>query len=170
MNNNITEEHIKEGISRCYIESIINYAGYNTYREANDYGIDGGFSEVKIRGNRRVSTGFKVEYQLKSSINVEIKDGFAIYDLEVKNYNDLIDPDVGTPRILFLYHLPKDFNQYISINSNNTIFKHCAYWCSLKGEDPSDNKETKRIKIPIHNIVTRESIINIMSMAKRGEL
>lgn len=170
MNNNITEEHIKEGISRGYIESLINYAGYNTYRESNDYGFDGGFSEVMIRGNRRVSNGFKVDYQLKSSSNITINNGYVIYDLEVKNYNDLVDPNVGTPRILFLYHLPKDFNQYISVSQDQTLFKHCAYWCSLKNEQPTTNKEKKRIRIPVSNIVTRDSIINIMAMAKGGEL
>lgn len=168
--NQITEQHIKEVISKGYIDSLIAYAGFNSYNYDKDYGLDGGFEEVKIRGGRHVSGGFKVDFQLKASSNIEIKNNLVIYDLEVKNYNDLIDTDVGTPRILFLYMLPKDEHNYISVNIDKTEFQNCAVWISLKGQEFSNNEEKKRIKIPIENIVTRDSLKNIMIMAKGGKL
>ena len=168
--NKITNQHIKEGIGRCYIDALISYAGFNTCKDGFDYGFDGGFIEVKKRDDRIVSSGFRVDYQLKSSSNITINKDFVEYDLEAKNYNDLVDPDVGTPRILFLYHMPKDFKKYITVTQNNTIFKHCAWWYSLKSLKPTTNTSTKRIKIPIENIVTEETIKKIMLMAKGGEL
>ncbi|UPA31859.1 DUF4365 domain-containing protein [Terrisporobacter glycolicus] len=168
--NKITNEHIKEGIGKGYIDALISYAGFNTCKDGFDYGFDGGFVEVKKRDNRIVSSGFRVDYQLKSSSNITINNNLIEYDLEAKNYNDLVDPDVGTPRILFLYHMPKDFKEYITVTQHNTIFKYCAWWCSLKNQIPTTNKATKRIKIPIDNIVNEESIKKIMLMAKGGEL
>lgn len=168
--NKITDQHIKEGIGRSYIDALISYAGFNTCKDGFDYGFDGGFIEVKKRDDRIVSSGFRVDYQLKSSSNITINNNLVEYDLEAKNYNDLVDPDVGTPRILFLYHMPKDFKEYITVTQNSTVFKYCAWWYSLKDQPPTTNSHTKRIKIPVENIVTKDSLKNIMKLAKGGKL
>lgn len=52
----LTEEHIKEGLSKSYVSAITNKAGMNC--EVNgrefDYGIDGSLIDVKVmRGGRR---------------------------------------------------------------------------------------------------------------------
>ena len=46
--------------------------------------------------------------QLKATTNIVPKNGKIYYDLEVKNYNDLIRENIGTQRILILYAMPKD--------------------------------------------------------------
>lgn len=108
----ITEQHIKEGISTCYVQAIAHYAGFNIEFSKYDYGFDGTFSGVKIKKfgeKKRISAdGCKLDFQLKASTNIEIKNELVEYNLESKNYNDLVDTDICTPRILILYKLPKN--------------------------------------------------------------
>lgn len=167
--DSITEEHAKEGISLAYVTAIAHTSGLNLERSEFDYGIDGTFSSVRIRGNRRVSTGIKLDFQLKASTNVVIEGDYIKYNLEAKNYNDLVDEEVGTPRILLLYKLPKEREHWMDISENQTTLKNCAFWCSLKGEDSTCNVSSKSIRIPRNQILTVESLKELMEKVKEGD-
>lgn len=41
----LTEEHIKEGLSRAYVLAVAHRAGFNISKSEFDYGIDGTFKE-----------------------------------------------------------------------------------------------------------------------------
>ena len=172
----LTEEHIKEMLSRSYVQAIAAAGGFNTSKYDNDYGMDGSISIVKIRKDmgtnkiRRVDSGYKLDFQLKASINVEVDEDFVKYDLEVKNYNDLVDEDVGTPRILILYKLPVDQSEWIQLSESGMILKGPAWWCVLKGENESENKYKKTITIPKEQIFNVENLTILMDRVKRGEL
>lgn len=56
-----------------------------------DYGFDGTFRSIRTRGSRFVTQGLAVDFQLKASINYIIEAEYIVYDLDVKNYNDLIE-------------------------------------------------------------------------------
>ncbi|CBZ04181.1 DUF4365 domain-containing protein [Clostridium botulinum] len=168
--NYITEEHIKEGISKAYVKALAHFAGLNVQEYEYDYGIDGTFSGVKIRGNRRVENGHKLDFQLKASINVNVDEEIIKYDLETKNYNDLVDTEVGTPRILILYKLPKNKQEWLNISEKETIFKECAWWSYLYGKEPTKNKTKKTITIPRKQLLNVESLKQLMSKVERGEL
>lgn len=167
----ISEEHIKEGLSQAFAIAVAHKAGLNISTEWHDYGIDGTFKDVKRRGRRRVNSGFNIEFQLKSTINASCKDGKISYDLEVKNYNDLVDETVRIPRILILFLLPQDSKEWIKVEDNKTIIQKCGWWYSLKGMKPSKNKKRKRIHIPIEQILTPNELRELMDKFKRdGEL
>lgn len=167
----ITEEHMKEGLSRAYTIAVAHRAGFNYSKPEFDYGMDGTISNVKIRENRRVSGGHSIDFQLKSTVNYEVdnKNNCIVYDLEVKNYNDLVDDDVGTPRILILFTLPEDRTEWLNITPDATILKNCAWWCSLRGNSISDNNSKTRIKIPLNQVFTVEALHSLMDKVKRGE-
>lgn len=165
----LTEEHIKEGLSRAYVLAVAHRAGFNISKSEFDYGIDGTFKEVVIRGNRRAPGGFSIDYQLKSTTNVEFAEGFIKYKLESKNYNDLVEINTATPRILILFVLPKDDSQWLNINCESTILKNCAWWCSLKGKEPTKNKQKVTIEIPKEQLLTAETLCTLMERVKKGE-
>jgi hypothetical protein len=168
--NNLTEEHIKEGISKGYVQALAHYAGYNFEEPKFDYGIDGTFSGIRIRGNRRMASGCRLDFQLKASVNVFIEKNNVKYNLESKNYNDLVDIEVCTPRILILYKLPKDKKEWIKVTENGTVFKDCAWWCYLSGSQQTSNKEKITIRIPIKQIFNEDSLKELMDKVKKGEL
>lgn len=165
----ITEEHIKEGLSRAYTIAVAHRAGMNYCSDTLDYGIDGTFRDVIIRENRRCNGGHSIDFQLKATVDVEIGGGYIIYDLESKNFNDLRETEIGTPRILILFVMPSDSTQWLNISDSGTILKNCAWWHSLKGLPPTQNTATKRIKIPINQILTVDALHTLMNKVKQGE-
>lgn len=165
----ITEEHIKEGLSVAAVRALAHASGLNLKEYNYDYGLDGSFSGIKRRGNRLVSNGVSLDFQLKASINVEIEDKFVKYNLEAKTYNDLVDTEIGTPRILILYKLPKDRNEWLKIDTEQILLKGCVWWCSFFGETPTENNQRKTIRIPKNQILTIESLKDLMKKVTRGE-
>lgn len=167
----MTEAHIKELISNSYVIGIAARAGITVTKPTLDYGIDGTFKDVehdKIHKRYR-ETGFSIDFQLKATTNTKPQNGIIKYKLEVKNYNDLIEINVGTPRILIVYDMPKNSNDWIIVEGNKTIFKKCAWWCSLKGLPNVSNKESIVIEIPQNNQLTPEALITLMQKVKNGE-
>jgi hypothetical protein len=74
-----------------------------------DYGFDGTFRSICARGSRRVTQGLAVDFQLNASLNCSIEPDFIAYDLDVKNYNDLIERKLsnsGIPCVVLLKILP----------------------------------------------------------------
>jgi len=171
----MTEEQIKEQLSKAFVTALAADAGF-ILRDFGgiDYGIDGKFCDVIItedeNGKKRYSeNGFGIDFQLKASTNIKTKNGLLIYDLESKNYNDLVKTNIGTPRILIVYSMPEDRNEWLKIDRNQTILKKCAWWCSLRGQEPTTNKRKKRIEIPENNILTTKELQRLINLVKEGE-
>lgn len=101
---------------------------------------------------------------------MEIEEEYIKYNLEVKNYNDLVDEEVGTPRILIVYKMPQDKYEWIKVNTEKVTLKNCAWWCSLKGKKVSDNNQKKTIYIPKNQIFDEKALITLMNKIRKGEI
>lgn len=168
----MTEAHTKEKLSFAYTQAVSAYAGMSCDTYSSDYGLDGRISDIEYSPDRKRhwQTGFGIDFQLKATVNAKPKDGFILYDLEVKNYRDLIQTQIGCPRILILFLLPKEKDEWVAVSCDETILKKCAYWCSLKGMPDSTNKEKVRIKIPESQLLTVSELKSLMDKVKKGEL
>src|SRR5271165_2537396 len=92
-----------------------------------DYGLDGHFRSVVIRGGRRVTSGHPLDFQAKASINWELVNHEIIYDLEAKTYNDLVSrSDAEATLILVLLCLPKVQAEWYSTTVSETTLRHCC--------------------------------------------
>lgn len=165
----ITPQHQKEALSKAYIRAVIAQAGFNIGFEEFDYGIDGTIKDVIDRNGRYCDTGFGINFQLKSSSNVVFEQGHLVYDLESKNYNDLVAESYALPNILILFVLPSNNTDRLSVSSEQLVIRKCAWWCSLEGQKPTTNQATKRIAIPEEQIFSPESLCMLMKKVKEGE-
>ncbi|PKM65351.1 MAG: hypothetical protein CVU95_15560 [Firmicutes bacterium HGW-Firmicutes-2] len=167
----ITEEHIKEGLSRAYALAIGHNAGMNCSLGFEfDYKLDGCYREVEtLPDGTRSDSGFQIDFQLKASKNVEVRDREIVYDLDVRNYNHLSKTKVGIPRILILLKLPENPEEWLHVCEENTILRNCAWWCDLKGMANSNNSETRRIYIPRKQILTPDTLIQLMNRVSEGD-
>jgi hypothetical protein len=167
--DSITEQHIKEGLSVAYVTALAHSSGLLLGGFSFDYGLDGNFSGVRKNGKRYASNGFYLDFQLKASCNVDIYDDYIKYNLESKTYNDLVDTNVGTPRILILYKLPNKRSLWFNINESGIYLKECAWWCSLVGQKPTTNKQRISIKIPRSQVLTPKVLRELMNKVERGD-
>ncbi len=107
--------------------------------------------------------GEVIDVQLKCTTTKSIfaKDGVIKYDLEVKNYNDIVRRFNGRaidkkihPLILILFILPKDSSGWLVVTKKHLKLRKKAYWYYLDSTQPlSSNNRTIRITIPIENQV-----------------
>lgn len=166
----MTEAHIKELISRAYVNALAARVGMTIATSSLDYGFDGTFKDIEYdsRTKQYSETGFGIDFQLKATINALPKNGVVKYSLEVKNYHSLIKTQIGTPRILIVYSMPKDNKSWVKVNTEETLLRKCAWWCSLKGLPNVNNKEKIVIDIPLAQQLTPETLIMLMNKVKEG--
>ena len=92
---------------------------------------------VAERNGRLGPLGFKLDIQAKSTTGFVRTKHEVKYDLRRKNYDDLRDTSVRTPRILVLLLLPANESDWLVTTEEALILRHCAYWLSLKGSPPT---------------------------------
>lgn len=165
----LTVQHQEEALGQAYVRAVIAKAGYNFSKTEFDYGIDGTIKDVVNRNGRYVDSCFGINFQLKSSSNVSFKDGEVIYDLESKNYNDLVAESSMLPNILILLVLPSNSDEWLDVTADQLVIKKCAWWCSLEGREPTTNDATKRIFIPDCQIFSPTALIDLMRKVRGGE-
>ncbi len=147
---------VQEQLSLAYVQAVVFRAGFNLSRLAvDDHGIDGTIKSYHRGINR-------VDFQLKASYGCCFTDEHIIYDLDVRNYNFLVEAE-GLPAILILFAMPPEPDRWLDQDEEELRLRHCSYWLSLEGEQPSDNVSTKRVHIPRTNQFNAEGLPIIFS-------
>ena len=142
---------IQEQLSIAYVKAVIFRAGFNLSRlVVDDHGIDGTIKSY-TRGINRV------DFQLKASYDYRLAQNHVVFDLNVRNYNVLAEAE-GIPAVLVLFAMPSDPALWLDQSEDKLQLRHCAYWLSLEGEQPSDNDWTKTVHIPRANLFNVEGL------------
>ncbi len=155
----MSEEQIKEQLSRGYIDLLASRSGYKSLVANLDHGVDVTISKVKAHNRngrtRLLDSGQFIDVQLKCTCETSIINvaGGIKYDLEAKSFNDLIDRrESPVPLLLVLMVLPDNQDLWLSIRSHEIALAKCAYWYSPEAtETYTDNTDSKRIFIPTIN-------------------
>lgn len=169
------EKQRSEDFSRAYIEAIAAHAGVNIHEPRRDFGIDLAFSRID-RSERVSKKGSKLRYtdthsvslpcQVKSSKDWTLHNNAVLYDLEVKNYNDLVN---SSACFLILMCLPPTIDEWLSQDENGLrLMKCCYYWRPSENEDETDNDRTKQICIPRSQVFTAEALIELLNERQGG--
>jgi len=160
----MTTEQIKEQLSNRFIGALASNSGFALDKGELDFGVD--YTAKKTYAYTQPGTGKTrltidpktIDIQLKATTeNTIIDDGVNIkYDLEVKNYNDMVHRLTGiTPLILILYVLPDYRNHWIELTATELRIRRLAYWFRpVAGSTLSPNAGTIRITIPKTNILS----------------
>lgn len=99
----LTRNHRQEALSRAYVQAIAARCGLAcSFAREFDYGIDATLREIRRRKRRYVESGFVLDVQAKSTTKSAASASHVLYDLDVKNYDDLREREVGCPRVLVL--------------------------------------------------------------------
>jgi hypothetical protein len=165
----LTRNHRQEVMSRAYVQAIAGRCGLSCSFRDFDYGIDVTLHDIRRRGHRHMESGFNLNIQAKSTTTRSLTATEAVYDLDVKNYDDLRDPQVGCPRILVLLVLPEDENQWTEQSEDHLLVRHAGYWHSLNGWGPRANQKTVRVALPRANLFSVQALESLMAKVRRGE-
>ena len=169
----ITVQHRKEGLSRAYVQAVVSQAGMTVTwpQSGDDYGVDGTIRQIVDRGDRLLTQGFALDFQLKATTVWEQKNDEIIYDLEAKTYNDLVvrQGTHAVPLLLMVFCLPKVESQWLEVNEEFLLLRKCCYWVFITGSQ-TENAATQRIRLPDSQIFTPQSLAGLWGRIERGEL
>jgi hypothetical protein len=115
-----------------------------------------------------VPSGWKLDIQARSTTLADIEAAHVKYDVDVQTYEGLRDPSAPCPRILVLLVLPRDEGAWLAQTEAELTLRHCAYWYSVRGREPTRRRETVRLSIPRANVFSVAALREIMSRLKQG--
>jgi len=164
----MNEEKIKELFSVNYIRLIAEYNGYYVTIPGQDYGTDLHIEEMlHLSTGEYIPSGKIISLQIKctSEESTTQTSTHLKYDLAVRNYNLLIQRQYYTdtfhrfsPYILITVIVPKQKEDWMIESSLGELhLKIKAYWYLPQPKNQiSKNKSSKRIEIPLENLVNLE--------------
>jgi hypothetical protein len=157
----------QEALSFAYVRAVAAHAGLICAEPDRDFGVDLCLRQVRQRGQRFTDTSGQLDLQIKSTTRAGVTGAEVVYDLEVKNYNDLREGGDNCPRILVVLVLPEDEAQWLSQTVDELILRHCAYWISLVGFPATTSTSTVRISIPRTNIFSGSTVDQCLAAVRR---
>jgi hypothetical protein len=156
----MTDDQKKEAISKEFLRILAHGHGFKVIEPGPDHGVDLIVYPVTTRvepsgKTRFLDSPYKLDFQLKATtVNGIVDDGDDIkFDLEVKNYNDLIHRRGELlPLHLVVVVLDSPPPDCVHMDEARIQLAGCAYWY-LPPEDAvaTDNVATIRITIPKAN-------------------
>lgn len=166
----ITKEHRQEALSLAWLHAIASACGLTCSFRTLDYGVDVTLHYIEAAGGVLFESIFRIDVQLKSTTAALFDDEHIRYDLDVRNYDHLREPNPFVPRILALLVLPEDESLWIDVSEEQLTMRRCMYWHWLAGSAPTSNKRTIRVAIPRSNVLSVEGLKQLLSKFDQGEL
>ncbi|HYV34844.1 MAG TPA: DUF4365 domain-containing protein, partial [Gemmataceae bacterium] len=157
----------QEALSLAYVLAIAARSGLAWHMRVKDFGFDLTLLDIHHRGGRISESGIRLDIQLKCTTAAVLTDANVLFDLDVKNYNDLRTLSVATPRILVVMVVPKYEETWTQQGEDALLIRHAAYWLSLKGRGSTPNLKTVRVSIPRTNLFSVENLQALMSKVRR---
>ena len=162
----------QEKISICYFSAIAAKA--NTIFNIDSSDEDGIDATIRKELTTKDGEGYvsQLNFQLKSVYSRTsfgyYENGDIFYDLKVKNYNNLVTA-AAVGRYLILLILPCEKENWVIESHDKITIRESIYYLSLKGNSPSSNEGTVRVRIPKENVFNHISLMNMLQKEADGE-
>jgi hypothetical protein len=164
----MTLEMQQEAFSKAFAQAVCAVAGFASSQPDPD--VDSVDWCVKGRIDGRTA---QVDIQLKCLRDgaVESDGTHFSYELDnLKNYEDMIEPERLIPIILVVVRVPGELESWLAMDDQRLVLAHCAYWFSLRDLPPTTNKKSKSVRIPISQRFTPEVLGRMMMGVARRDL
>lgn len=146
----------KELYSYAYITAVAASAQCEVLVPKMDYdSLDA--LVLPTRGGR-----LPLSLQLKATAQECIENGEVVFDLPIKNYDDLRDPARGIPSLLVVLHLPREEDRWVTHEPDLLLLRNSAYYLNLLGSVAVHNEKTVRVRIPVAQRLTKDSLLELL--------
>jgi hypothetical protein len=159
----------KEQFSKAFLYALCARAGF----EFRVVGVDFDSVDAEVVGTRAVGTTARAPHlsvQLKCTHTDTGKGPDVAFALPIKNYDDLRDPLLHTPRILVVLTVPKNLTTWLHESAKQTSMRRCAYWMSLRGLPAVVGQDSKTVHVPRSQMMTSVALDTIMNRIGAGGL
>lgn len=166
----LTRNQIEAELSLAYLQAVAAAEGF----AVDVPHVDSDSVDAIILGKGKIDADSlrnspRIEVQLKASINaLPNANGEIPFDLTIKNYDDL-RADTMLPRLLILLSLPQQQIDWLVHQPDKLILQKCSYYLNLKGQPDSQNAGHQRVFVPTANVLTPNTLKNLMIKASKLE-
>jgi len=165
MDGGMDDNHRKEKLSDAYVRAIAAVGGYTiSFPEPDLDSVDITINKPYDKNPDVMYRRAKLDIQLKSTSVIHTdKNNNIVFDLSLKNYNDLRERTFA-PRILVVLQLPKNIEEWLTQEYHQYLsIQNCGYYLSLKGMCDVPNSDTVRVKIPKENVFSINTLNELMN-------
>jgi hypothetical protein len=163
------DQEIESELSYAYLHAVAAKAGMSCNqgnRHDDGAGVD---VEVTYRGmtTHPYFRHVQLNIQLKATVQDSGTDpNYLSYFMKgLKRYDKLRTNDSEIYKILVVLFLPSNANSWLSISPDELILKKAVYWVCLYGAPPSSNSSGQTIYLPKANLLTPESLKDLVELA-----
>jgi hypothetical protein len=161
----------QEEFSYAFINTIVSAAGYSLQpptRLTDNAGID---ITVTAPGEIGTVQSPRFDAQVKCTTDSSLIKAKQIhYPLPVHNHARLIHPNPASPQLLIVVFIPKQLSSWVETTEDQTVLQKSAYWTSLKGRSKTANTDKITVHIPRENLLTPQSLRDIMQQVADKKL
>lgn len=149
----------KEHFSIAYVQALAYTAGYSVQViQVDAFGVD---LELRDRAMR-------VDVQMKCMAEDTTPKPRISYDLDVRTYNLLCDPDRIVPAYLFIVEVPGDQSAWIDCTASGLHLYRCGYYADMSVLGKTSNKATHVVHVERTNRLTVDSLDRLMKESRSG--
>lgn len=153
----------KQQFSVAFVRAVAAAAGFAVSQHSvDDDSIDIGFVAGGALRKRP-----RIEAQLKCSADDTLRSSDFSFRLSQKNHNDLCAESL-VPRILIVVRIPPDLGDWLILNEERLLARHCAYWLSLAGREEV-TAATVTVRMLRAQIFDASALTGLMARAEAGE-
>lgn len=168
-------ENIESELSYAYLHAIASKAGV-ACKVAGRHEDNAGVDASLVGWGPFPDGGWRHEVDLKIQLKATIKQPSTVedslsYSLSgIARYDDLRSEALATPRILVVLFLPEEAENWIIHTEDALSLRKCAFWVSLRGAKPSENKTAQTIYLPKTQRFDVDGLTSLMAALSRNEI
>ncbi|MDC0713123.1 DUF4365 domain-containing protein [Stigmatella sp. ncwal1] len=157
----------KEHFSYAYVSAVCASAGFDCVRTGSD---DDSIDLLILARRLHVRRAPRVDIQVKCRTGIELRETDFSIQIPRKNFDDLSDPHVSTPRILVVVRVPSECEEWmVQNNEERAIMKHCGYWRALYDAPlPIEDQATVTVRLPRDKVFSVAGLTQIMRTIAAG--
>ena len=159
--------HCMEMFNEAYLFALAAQVGINhSKKRVDNDSIDLTFEGWDYDGQIRDP---KISMQIKcTSQNLRVGNEIR-FKLKRKNYDDLRQTNVGTPRYLAVLEVPKEMNAWAQHMDTGMLLASRCYWVSLRGA-AFVNQDKITVGVPLSQRLTSETLNELLVRASNSEV
>lgn len=124
---------------------------------------------LRWKANAGVFRSPRLEVQAKSTHQRCIYGDHVRYALKKKNYEELADTGLTVPKILVVFVMPRNIEDWVSHSEDELALRRCAYWMSLYGYPPIGERRSRIVHVPRNQVFDVPGLHGIWRRLSVGE-
>lgn len=169
----LSEQNIESELSCSFLLAIAARAAFACEfagRHLDAMAVDALIHQHGLLAPNSRLASFTLHVQLKATRVPPIeKDGRFSLSLPLHQYNRLREVRVAIPQVLVVLFLPEDATEWLRVDEEGLLSRGRAYWVSLRGAAASSNATAQTIYVPRQQLLSPESLTDIMIRCSRCE-